>query len=315
VMQYLNGRPLLTAAPGLPAESRAALARVLLDSLLGQVMLDGIFHADPHPGNILLLNDGHLGLIDWGAVGRIDAGLRGALQRLLLAFFRGHPVMLTDALLDVVNRPEQLDEPRLERTLGRFLARYFAAGVTPDARMFTHLFRIVADYGLAVPPEIATAFRALATMEGTLTQLAPRFDIVAEARSFGGKQLAAQLSPEAIRNTAADELAALTPMLRRLPRRIDRIGGALEDGRLTVSVRLLADPSDRRYLTGLLHRALLAFLAAAAGIMAVLMIGIRGGPALSKTVSLYSFFGYCLLVIAAILAVRVLVQVFRPDPE
>jgi len=315
VMQYLNGRPLLTAAPGLPAESRAALAAVLLDSLLGQVMLDGIFHADPHPGNILLLNDGHLGLIDWGAVGRIDAGLRGALQRLLLAFFRGDPVMLTDALLDVVNRPEQLDEPRLERTLGRFLARYFAAGVTPDARMFTHLFRIVADYGLAVPPEIATAFRALATMEGTLTQLAPRFDIVAETRRFGDKQLAAQLSPEAIRSTAADELAALTPMLRRLPRRIDRIGGALEDGRLTVSVRLLADPSDRRYLTGLLHRVLLAFLAAAAGIMAVLMIGIHGGPALSKTVSLYSFFGYCLLVIAAILAVRVLVQVFRPDPE
>jgi ubiquinone biosynthesis protein len=57
---------------------------------------------------------------------------------------------------------------------------------------------------------------------------------------------------------------------------------ALEDGRLTVSVRLLADPADRRYLTGLLHRALLAFLAAAAGIMAVLMIGLHGGPALSK---------------------------------
>jgi ubiquinone biosynthesis protein len=315
VMQYLNGRPLLTAAPGLPAESRAALARVLLDSLLGQVMLDGTFHADPHPGNILLLGDGHLGLIDWGAVGRIDAGLRGALQRLLLALVHGDPVILTDALLDVVNRPEQLDEPRLERTLGRFLAQCFAAGVTPDARMFTSLFRIVADYGLAVPAEIATVLRALATMEGTLTQLAPRFDVVAEARRFAGKQLAAEFSPEAIRNTAADELAALTPMLRRLPRRIDRIGGALEDGRLTISVRILADPSDRRYLTGLVHRVLLAFLAAAAGIMAVLMIGIHGGPAISKTVSLYSFFGYCLLVIAAILAVRVLVQVFRPDPE
>jgi ubiquinone biosynthesis protein len=315
VMQYLDGRPLLTAAPGLPAESRAALARVLLDGLLGQVMLNGIFHADPHPGNILLLGDGHLGLLDWGAVGRIDAGLRGALQRLLLALNRGDPVILTDALLDVVNRPERLDEPRLERTLGRFLAQCLAAGSTPDARMFTRLFRIVADYGLAVPPEIATVLRALATMEGTLTQLAPRFDVVAEARRFSEKKLAAQLSPEAIRNTAADELATLAPMLRRLPRRIDRIGGALEDGRLTVGVRILADPSDRRYLTGLVHRVLLAFLAAAAGIMAVLMIGIHGGPALSKTVSLYSFFGYCLLVISAILAVRVLVQVFRPDPE
>jgi ubiquinone biosynthesis protein len=278
-------------------------------------MLGGIFHADPHPGNILLLNDGHLGLIDWGSVGRIDVGLRGALQRLLLALDRGDPVMLNDALLDVVDRPEQLDEPRLERALGRFLARYSAEGVTLDVRMFTDLFRIVADYGLAVPPEIAKMFRALGTMEGTLTQLDPRFDIVAEARRFGEKQLAAQLSPGAIRSTAADELAALTPMLRRLPRRIDRISGALEDGRLTVSVRLLADASDRRYLTGLLNRALLAFLAAASGIMAVLMIGLHGGPALSKTVSLYSFFGYCLLVIAAILAVRVLVQVFRPDPE
>jgi ubiquinone biosynthesis protein len=106
VMQHLDGRPLLTAAPGLPAESRAALARDQLDSLLGQVMLDGIFHADPHPGNILLLHDGHLGLLDWGSVGRIDAGLRGALQRLLLALDRGDPVMLTDALLDVVDRPE-----------------------------------------------------------------------------------------------------------------------------------------------------------------------------------------------------------------
>jgi ubiquinone biosynthesis protein len=313
VMQYLHGRPLLAAAPGLPAESRAALARILLDSLLGQVMLDGIFHADPHPGNILLLTDGRLGLLDWGSAGRIDAGLRGALQRLLLALDRGDPVILTDALLDVVDRPGQLDEPRLERALGRFLARYFAAGVTPEVRMFTGLFRIVADYGLAVPPEIAAVFRALATMEGTLTQLAPGFDVVAEARRFGDQQLAAQLSPEATRNTAADDLAALVPMLRRLPRRLDRLGGALEDGRLAVNVRLLADPADRRYLTGLLHRALLAFLAAAAGITAVLMIGLHGGPALTKTVSLYSFFGYCLLVIAAILAVRVLVQVFRPD--
>jgi ubiquinone biosynthesis protein len=315
VMQHLDGRPLLTAAPSLPPESRHALARGLLDALLGQVMLDGIFHADPHPGNILLLRDGSLGLLDWGSVGRIDAGLRGALQRLLLALDRGDPVMVTDSLLDVVDRSAELDEARLERALGRFLARHFAAGLTPEVRMFTDLFRLVTDHGLAVPAEIAAVFRALATVEGTLTQLAPGFDIVAEARRFGGAQFAAQLSPEAIRKTATDELAALAPLLRRLPRRIDRIGGALEDGRLTVSVRLLADPSDRRYLTGLVHQGLVAFLAAAAGIMAVLMIGLPGGPALSKSVSLYSFFGYCLLVIAAILALRVLVQVFRSDSQ
>ena len=136
-------------------------------------MLDGIFHADPHPGNILLLGDGQLGPLDCGSVGRIDCGLRGALQRLLLALDRGDPVMAADALLDLVERPEVLDEARLERALGRFLARYLTAGSTPDVRMFTDLFRIVTDYGLAVLPEIAAVFRALATMEGTLTQLAP----------------------------------------------------------------------------------------------------------------------------------------------
>jgi ubiquinone biosynthesis protein len=312
VMQFFDGRPLLTAAAALPAAERQALSRELLDSLLGQVMLDGVFHADPHPGNIVLLRDGHLGLLDWGSVGRIDSGLRGALQRLLLALDRGDPVMVADSLLDVVDRPRELDEARLERALGRFLARYFAPGVTPDMRMFTDLFRIVTDFGLSVPAEIAAVFRALATIEGTLTQLAPGFDLVAEARRFGGQQFAAQLTPEAVRKTVADELAALVPMLRRLPRRLDRIGGALEDGRLSVSVRLLADPSDRRYLTGLVHQVLLTFLAAAAGIMAVLMIGLSGGPALTSSVSLYSFLGYCLLVTAAILAVRVLVQVFRP---
>ncbi len=83
------------------------------------------------------------------------------------------PAGLADALLEVAERPEELDELRLERMLGRFLARHVAAGITPDVTMFTDLFRIVSGHGLAVPPEIAAVFRALATMEGTLTQLAP----------------------------------------------------------------------------------------------------------------------------------------------
>ena len=313
VMEYLDGIPLAAAGPGLPAAERSALARSLLDSLLRQVMIDGTFHADPHPGNILLLTDGRLGLLDFGSVGRIDAGLRSALQRLLLALDRGDPAGLADALLDVVERPEELDELRLERTLGRFAARHVAAGIAPDVRMFTDLFRIVADYGLAVPPEIAAAFRALATMEGSLTQLAPGFDVVAEARRFASGQLADQFTPETLRKTAIDELAAMLPMLRRLPRRIDRIGASLETGRLSVNVRLFANAADRRHLTSLLHQVLLTFLAAAAGIMAVMMIGLHGGPLITGSVTLYSFFGYCLLVIAAILAVRVLVLVFRPD--
>jgi ubiquinone biosynthesis protein len=313
VMERFDGRPLAAIDAGMPADVRAALARSLLDCLLREIMLEGTFHADPHPGNVLLLADGRLGLLDFGSVGRIDQGLRSALQRLLLALDKGDPAGLADALLEVVERPEELDELRLERMLGRFLARHVAAGITPDVTMFTDLFRIVSDHGLAVPPEIAAVFRALATMEGTLTQLAPGFDIVAEARRFAGQQLAGQFSPDTLRTTAADELVALLPLLRRLPRRIDRIGGALEAGRLSVNVRLLADEGDRRIVTGLLYLVLTTFLAATSGIMAVLMLGLRGGPAITSRVSLFQFLGYCLLVISAILALRVLALVFRPN--
>jgi ubiquinone biosynthesis protein len=72
-------------------------------------------------------------------------------------------------------------------------------------------------------------------------------------------------------------------MLRRLPRRIDRISAQVETGRLGVNIRLLADDSDRRYLTGLVHQIILAFLAAASGIMAVLMLGLHGGPHVTVT--------------------------------
>ncbi|MGD0607838.1 MAG: AarF/ABC1/UbiB kinase family protein, partial [Streptosporangiaceae bacterium] len=305
VMERFDGRPLAAIDAGMPADVRAALARSLLDCLLREVMLEGTFHADPHPGNVLLL--------DFGSVGRIDQGLRSALQRLLLALDRGDPAGLADALLEVVERPEELDELRLERMLGRFLTRHVAAGITPDVTMFTDLFRIVSEHGLAVPPEIAAVFRALATMEGTLTQLAPGFDIVAEARRFAGQQFAGQFRPDALRTTAADELVALLPLLRRLPRRIDRLGGALEAGRLSVNVRLLADEGDRRIVTSLLYLVLTTFLAATSGIMAVLMLGLRGGPTITIRVSLFQFLGYCLLVISAILALRVLALVFRPN--
>ena len=91
VMERLEGRSLSAEEPHGLTERRGALARGLLDCLLRQVMVDGIFHADPHPGNILLLSDGQLGLLDFGSVGRIDAEMRGALQRLLLAVDHGNP--------------------------------------------------------------------------------------------------------------------------------------------------------------------------------------------------------------------------------
>lgn len=234
VMERLDGLPLDAAGPVIDARGldRQVLARTLLGCLLRQIMLGGVFHADPHPGNILLLDDNRLALLDFGSVGRLDALLRSALQQFLLAVDRGDPAGLYDALLEIVVRPDDLDEQRLQRGLGQFMARHLNPGATLDVQLFTNLFRLVASYDLMVPPEVAAVFRSLATLEGTLAELAPGFDIVAESRAFAAAQLTSQLQPTSLRQAASDELPTLLPVLRRLPRRVDRITGALERGRL-----------------------------------------------------------------------------------
>jgi ubiquinone biosynthesis protein len=221
-MQRLDGTPLGAARPVIAERGldRDKLARELLGSLLAQIMLYGVFHADPHPGNVLVLADGRLGLLDFGSVGRLDGSVRSALGRLLLAMDRGDPLAASDALLEVMLRPDEVDQQRLERDLGQFMARYLSPGANPDVRMFSDLFRIVTDYGLSVPPEVAAV---------------------------------------------------------------------------------------------LLNQVLLTILAATAGIMAVLLLGTVGGPSVTTTVSLYQLLGYNLLVVSAILALRVLVLIFRPD--
>jgi ubiquinone biosynthesis protein len=313
VMQRLDGVPLAAAGPLLAERGLdpVALARTLLDDLLRQVVLDGVFHTDPHPGNVLLLDDGRLALLDFGSVGRLDVAVRAALQQLLLAVDRGDPVAVSDALLEVVPRPDEIDPAALERAVGVVLARHLGPGAGPGVRMFTDLVRLVAGFGLAVPPAVAAVFRALATGEGTLTALAPGFDVVGEARRFAADRLAEQWRTASPRQLATDELVTLLPMLRRLPRRVDRILAAAEAGRLGANVRLFADDRDRRYVTGLLQQVLLTVLGATAGLMAVLLLGTTGGPAATDRLGLYQLLGYFLLVISSVLVLRVLVLVFR----
>ena len=103
-------------------------------------------------------------------------------------------------------------------------------------------------------------------------------------------------------------------MLRRVPRRVDRILAATEAGRLALTVRLFADERDRRYATGMLQQLLLTVLGATAGLMAVLLLGTTGGPAVTRDLGLHQLLGYFLLVISSVLVLRVLVLIFRRDP-
>ena len=308
VMELLDGVP-LGRADAVIAErglDRAELARTLLRCLLRQIMVDGVFHADPHPGNILVLADGQLALLDFGSVGHLDTQLQGALQSLVLAIDQRDPAALRDALLEIIDDSPDIDAQSLERSLGRLMARNLSPGLTPDAEAFADLFRIVSTYGVTVPPEIEVVFKTLATMQGTLARLAPGFDIIRESQRFSDTQITAQLAPVDLKDVAIKEVLELVPLLRRLPRRFDRITAAIERGKLSANVRFLADPRDQEVVSGYLNQALVCVLAATTGIMAVVLLASQGGPIISQGVRLYAVFGYNLLVISAVLAIRVL---------
>ena len=312
VIEWLDGVSLRVAGPLIESRGldRAELARVLLRNMVYQITEGGVFHADPHPGNILLLTDGRLAMLDFGSVGRLDAQQRFALQALLLALGRADPAALRDALLELVSRPDEVDELALERALGQFMARHLAGGTAATPEMFTDLFRLATRFELVIPADIATVLRSLGTLEGTLTLLTPGIDIASEARSYAADHLSA-VSPLAVPKTAAEELIALVPVLRRLPRRFDRVTSALEQGRLSLNVRLFADERDRRVVAGLTNQVLLTVLAAASGIAAALLLGVTSGPKITPNVSLGQLIGYNLLVVAGILGLRVLYTIFR----
>lgn len=283
VLDWMDGVPVRAAGPLIARHhlDRTALARALLGVILRQVFVDGVFHADPHPGNVLVRGNGTLALIDFGSVGRLDALQQAALLRAVLAMTRRDPRQLRDALLDVARARTTADEDLLEAALGQFLVQRLAEGMTPDAALFADLLRLMLDFGLAFPPSVAAVFRALVTLDGTLRILDPSFNILDEAKAATAASTRHVIDPDALHDAVAQEALSLLPLLRRLPRRIDRIANAAERGTLGVNVRLFADQRDVRVVNELVNRALLALIAVALGLISVQLLATHaGGPTL-----------------------------------
>lgn len=311
VMERMYGTPLSNVDVNSIEGDRRALANTVYDSLLHQLLVTGTFHADPHPGNIMLLNDGRLTLLDFGSVGRMDRVTRTALIRMLIAWKFSDPVTASDALLEIVDEPDQLNPRQLERDMGAFMATYIVPGATVNSQAVADIFGIVARNGLSMPPSLAVALRALGTIEGTLTWLSPGYDILAEANRFADEQVKDSVKPGNIRAMITEELVSLLPILRAMPRRVDRLTAAMESGRFTMNVGKMGTPGDHHMVRSLVQELLLTVLAGASGLMATMLIGQDNGPILISTMTVFQFMGYFLLVLAFILAMRVLIFVFR----
>jgi ubiquinone biosynthesis protein len=316
VLEHLDGVSVREAGPLIEEQklSRLELARTLLRSMLHQIMRDGTFHADPHPGNILVLRDGRLALIDFGSVGRLDPIQQTALKQMLIALDRRDALLLSDALLDLAQAREAVttaDEDRLVRALAQLMAQRLGPGMPLGPALFQELFELVFAFGLAFPPVVGGVFRALVTLQGTLEVLSPGFQMLDEARSVGAELLREAMAPSSLRSAATSEALGMLPIFRRLPRRVDHVAAALERGTLSVGVRPFADERDVNVLKRLVNRGVLAFLGAALGVIAVQLLGLSGGPTLAPAFSAYQLFGYLSLFLSIVLILRVVIAITR----
>jgi ubiquinone biosynthesis protein len=318
VMERMSGRPLSSSnvLATLPARQRATLAEDLLSTVLQQIVVGGVFHADLHPGNVMIDSQARLGLLDFGSVGRLDRTARQSIGLLLVAVDRQDGAAATTALVDLLDRGDALEARALERDVSALIMR-FGVGTASSAggQMFVAMLRLVLRHGLSVPPQVAAAFRALGALEGTLQLLSPGLDMVSVARAQGRDLLRSQLGPRGVREQVEDQLVTALPLLSRLPRRLGKISEDLEAGRLTVTVRMLEHPRERAFLTGLAQQLVVAVLAAACALGGVLMVTSEAGPMMTTTLPLYTFLGFVLLLFAFVLGARAVVLVFRHATE
>lgn len=315
VMSTLDGVPIASAGRVLKsftASERAELAGDILGSVLRQLVVTGVFHADLHPGNLLVRPDRTVGLLDFGSVGRLDRPARTALGLLLHAIDREDPISATGALIELLGRPAELDQQALERSVGELLVRH--RGSTGTSGLLGALSKLVLAHRFAVPAQVAAAFRAMGALEGTLSLVDPGFDLLDAARARGREVLGEAVRPAAIRQALEGRLADLVPILQRLPHRLDKLTDDLARGRFQVHVRPLADSRDRAFVTALTQQALVTVLAAAATIGAIMLMTSDTGPLLTPSLRLYEFLGYVLLFIGFVLGLRVLVQIFFRAP-
>jgi ubiquinone biosynthesis protein len=317
-----SGRRILTeefvAAPNVGEQDRllatghdpGEIAHRVLEAFLHQIFEIGIFHADPHPGNLLVEADGTVVFIDLGAVGRIGPAQRSAVLDMLSAASSGDARLLRQALSQITPVDSRADLRALDEALETFLAQHMRAGGGITAAAFDDLAALIGRYGLRLPRWFGTLIRTMVTLEGTLQAIDAEFSLVDAAREHAEQRLG-RPSLSSLREVAEREALVQMPRLRRLPERVDELLGQAATGRLRASVSVLADERDERLVTRLLDRLVLAIIAAATGLASVFLLGIESGPELGEAVSLNEVLGYFGIAAASALALRIVAGIIR----
>jgi ubiquinone biosynthesis protein len=234
VQDFIDGIPAGDlAAVDAAGLDRPTLARAGTGIVLKMLLEDGLFHADPHPGNVFFLRDGRIAIIDFGMVGHLGERRRLEIARLLHGMVVQDPEAVADILLEWSAGGEVVEE-RLEADTEVLVDRYRGVALK-DLRMGTMLSDaagLLRSHSLVLPPDLALVVKAFLTLEGFGRQLDPDFDMATEARPWLERVMLRRYAPSVLARRGRRGLAGMLELGAELPRDLRWLLRAVRGGRL-----------------------------------------------------------------------------------
>ncbi len=293
VLELIPGEK-VTPAHGLAPERARELARELFRFYVRQVTVEGVYHADPHRGNVLLTPDGRLALLDFGLLGRLDDDTRRTLSLLLLAIAQNRADDVADLILSLSLTTLGSDEASFVHDIRRKLPRYHWRPLKEirAGEALADLQRISFRHGIRLPPAFALVGKTLSQADSIARTLDPDLDPVKLLEQDGldmiREEAGRRMEPRALASYAYTQLDAVA----RLPRRIATVVDRLESGTVKVGVVPTGLEATEHMLRSVANRVgasiIIVGLLIASALMAPVSHWISGiGFALSFVLALY----------------------------
>lgn len=318
VMEYIKGKS-VTVADGLFTElgtDRHQFAQTLLYSFLEQALISGIFHADPHPGNIYIEEPtGRVAILDYGAVGRLAELQQEGLKYFLVGIHQNDAALVVDGIAQLVENAEQINRHEMEQAISQILLKINYVSTIPTDELMYSIFSVVREFGLHFYPSVNVALRAIVTLDGTLSIICPGFRIFSEVKDFSNDYLKSSFlkpfkHPGETKNLIEEELALMLPNIRKIPRRLDQLFRKVESGKIILHHDIFSDKANSMFVTQLFSRFILLMVGITFGIISVALLAIS--QFIHNAYAIYlNTAAYLGLFLCAILLVRLSIQAIR----
>jgi predicted unusual protein kinase regulating ubiquinone biosynthesis (AarF/ABC1/UbiB family) len=295
-MDHVEGVKITAVSPVERTEvDGSALADELFRAYLQQILVDGVFHADPHPGNVLLTPDHRLALVDLGMVGRLSTVAQEQLFKMMLAISEGRGAEAASVAIALSERREDFDEAAMRREVVNLVGRYQGVALRQInvGRVMLEVFRSGSQHGLKMSPDMALLGKTLLNLDEIGRVLDPDFDVNASMRGNATSLMRRRMWKAATPANLWSSALEVREFAERLPGRVNRILDALACNDLRLKVEVIDHGSIIEGLQKVANRIALGLVLAALIVGAAMLMQVR---------TEFTIFGYPGLAIVLFLA-------------